>query len=94
MRLVVPPQAPGSSDRRRRSLLRREVFLEVRFTLAFVGYDPEAGHALVELTQSWDQATPYEIGSGFAISRLGSGISTQSMRRCSVRAPESPMAPG
>jgi lactoylglutathione lyase len=52
-------------------LLRRQDFPEGRFTLAFVGYGPEANNTVVELTHNWDQATPYEIGSGFGHLALG-----------------------
>ena len=46
------------------TLLRRHEYPEGRFTLAFVGYGPEAEGAVVELTHNWD--TPrYELGSGF-----------------------------
>jgi len=46
-------------------LLRREDFPEGRFTLAFVGYGPEASNTVIELTHNWDQKEPYQIGSGF-----------------------------
>jgi lactoylglutathione lyase len=52
-------------------LLRREDFPEGRFTLAFVGYGPEDTSTVVELTHNWDQATPYEIGTGFGHLALG-----------------------
>jgi lactoylglutathione lyase len=52
-------------------LLRREEFPEGRFTLAFVGYGPETNNTVVELTHNWDQATPYELGSGFGHLALG-----------------------
>ncbi|CAM5774985.1 lactoylglutathione lyase [Labrys miyagiensis] len=52
-------------------LLRREEFPGGRFTLAFVGYGPEESDTVVELTFNWDQATPYEIGSGFGHLALG-----------------------
>lgn len=53
------------------TLLRREDFPGGRFTLAFVGYGPEASHAVVELTHNWDQAEPYAIGTGFGHIALG-----------------------
>ena len=53
------------------SLLRREDFPGGKFTLAFVGYGPEATEAVVELTHNWDQAEPYEIGSGYGHIALG-----------------------
>jgi lactoylglutathione lyase len=52
-------------------LLRREDFPGGKFTLAFVGYGPEATDTVVELTHNWDQATPYEIGTGFGHLALG-----------------------
>lgn len=52
-------------------LLRREDFPDGRFTLAFVGYGPEATDTVVELTYNWDQKTPYEIGTGFGHLALG-----------------------
>jgi lactoylglutathione lyase len=45
-------------------LLRREDFPEGRFTLAFVGYVPEASNTVIELTHNWDRKEPYQIGSG------------------------------
>jgi lactoylglutathione lyase len=53
------------------TLLRRDDFPEGKFTLAFVGYGPEATDTVVELTHNWDQATPYEIGTGFGHLALG-----------------------
>ena len=52
-------------------LLRREDFPEGRFTLAFVGYGPEDSSTVVELTHNWDQATSYEIGTGFGHLAVG-----------------------
>jgi lactoylglutathione lyase len=46
-------------------LLRRTDFPGGRFTLAFVGYGPEESQAVLELTHNWDQAEPYEIGTGY-----------------------------
>jgi lactoylglutathione lyase len=46
------------------TLLRRHEYPEGRFTLAFVGYGPEAEGAVIELTHNWD--TPrYDLGGGF-----------------------------
>jgi lactoylglutathione lyase len=53
------------------TLLRRDDFPEGKFTLAFVGYGPEATDTVVELTHNWDQLTPYEIGTGFGHLALG-----------------------
>ncbi len=52
-------------------LLRREDFPEGRFTLAFVGYGPEADEAVIELTHNWDQDQPYQLGSGYGHIALG-----------------------
>lgn len=48
--------------------LRRREVPEGKYTLVFVGYGdgPE-----VELTYNWDQAQPYEIGSGFGHLAVG-----------------------
>lgn len=53
------------------SLLRKTDYPEGRFTLAFVGYGPESSNTVVELTHNWDQAEPYEIGTGFGHLALG-----------------------
>ena len=45
-------------------LLRKMNFPEGKFTLAFVGYGPEDTHAALELTHNWDQAKPYDLGTG------------------------------
>jgi lactoylglutathione lyase len=52
-------------------LLRRDEYPDGKFTLAFVGYGPEENNTVVELTHNWDQAAPYEIGSGFGHLALG-----------------------
>jgi lactoylglutathione lyase len=52
-------------------LLRRQDFPEGKFTLAFVGYGPEANNTVVELTFNWDQTDGYEIGTGFGHLALG-----------------------
>ena len=46
-------------------LLRKKDFPEGRFSLAFVGYGAEANHAVIELTHNWDQAEPYDLGTGY-----------------------------
>jgi len=52
------------------TLLRRQDYPEGRFTLAFVGYGPETGNTVLELTHNWD--TPaYELGNGFGHIALG-----------------------
>jgi lactoylglutathione lyase len=51
-------------------LLRRTDFPEGRFTLAFLGYGPEATNTVIELTHNWD--TPaYDLGTGFGHLALG-----------------------
>ena len=44
--------------------LRRQDYPTGRFTLAFVGFGPEADGAVLELTHNWDTAS-YELGNGF-----------------------------
>ena len=51
--------------------LRRSEVPAGKYTLAFVGYDDEASTAVVELTHNWDQATPYDVGSGFGHLAVG-----------------------
>ena len=51
--------------------LRRREVPDGRYTLAFVGYGDESSTAVLELTFNWDQATPYEIGSGFGHLAVG-----------------------
>ncbi len=45
-------------------LLRRKEFKEGRFTLAFVGFEPESNGSVIELTHNWDIAE-YEHGNAF-----------------------------
>ncbi|XZP59682.1 lactoylglutathione lyase [Asticcacaulis solisilvae] len=45
-------------------LLRRRDFPQGRFTLAFVGYGPEASSSVVELTHNWDRRG-YAAGDAF-----------------------------
>jgi len=52
------------------TLLRRKDYPGGRFTLAFVGYGPEASEAVVELTWNWD-IDQYEIGEGFGHLAIG-----------------------
>lgn len=52
-------------------LLRRTDYEGGRFTLAFVGYGDESDTAVLELTHNWDQAEPYEIGTGFGHLAVG-----------------------
>lgn len=52
-------------------LLRKMDFPEGKFTLAFVGYGPEDSCAVLELTYNYDQAAPYDLGSGYGHIALG-----------------------
>lgn len=45
-------------------LLRREDFPGGKFTLAFVGYQDEAGGAVLELTHNWG-VDRYDLGTGY-----------------------------
>lgn len=45
-------------------LLRRKDYPDGRFTLAFVGYQPEAEGPVLELTHNWDTAS-YDLGTGY-----------------------------
>lgn len=45
-------------------LLRKKDYPEGKFTLAFVGYQPESEGAVIELTHNWD-TTSYDIGTGY-----------------------------
>jgi lactoylglutathione lyase len=45
-------------------LLRKKDYPEGKFTLAFIGYQPENEGAVLELTHNWD--TPaYDLGNGY-----------------------------
>lgn len=48
--------------------LRRREVPDGKYTLAFVGYGDGAE---IELTYNWDQAGPYEVGSGFGHLAVG-----------------------
>ncbi len=52
-------------------LLRKREVPDGKYTLAFVGYGEEPAHTVIELTYNWDQAEPYEIGSGFGHLAIG-----------------------
>lgn len=52
------------------SLLRRMDFEDGRFTLAYLGYGPEATTAVLELTHNWDTAS-YDLGTGYGHIALG-----------------------
>ncbi len=45
-------------------LLRRKDYPEGKFTLAFVGYQPEDEGAVIELTHNWE-TDHYDIGNGY-----------------------------
>ncbi|MDH5378457.1 MAG: lactoylglutathione lyase [Gammaproteobacteria bacterium] len=45
-------------------LLRKKDYPEGKFTLAFVGYEDEANHTVLELTYNWDTHA-YDLGNGF-----------------------------
>ena len=46
------------------TLLRRKDYPDGKFTLAFVGYGPEAEQAVLELTYNWG-VDHYDLGNGF-----------------------------
>ncbi|WP_417069835.1 lactoylglutathione lyase [Niveibacterium terrae] len=46
------------------SLLRRNDYPEGKFTLAFIGYQPESEGAVIELTHNWGVES-YELGTGY-----------------------------
>ena len=52
-------------------LLRKRDVPDGKYSLAFVGYGDEPEHCVVELTHNWDQATPYELGTGFGHLAIG-----------------------
>lgn len=45
-------------------LLRRKDYPEGKFTLAFVGFQPEEQGAVIELTHNWDTPS-YDLGNGY-----------------------------
>lgn len=51
--------------------LRRREVPDGKYTLVFVGYGDGGGIGEIELTHNWDQATPYEIGTGFGHLAVG-----------------------
>jgi lactoylglutathione lyase len=46
-------------------LLRKTDFPSGEFTLAFVGYGPEESEAVIELTHTWGQEEPYDLGTAY-----------------------------
>ncbi len=54
------------------TVLREHDVPDGKYSITFVGYGTEAeGHTALELTYNWDQAAPYELGSGFGHLALG-----------------------
>lgn len=51
-------------------LLRRDDYPNGKFTLAFVGYDDEKNHTVIELTHNWDTSS-YEQGTAFGHLAVG-----------------------
>jgi len=51
--------------------LRRREVPDGRYTLVFMGYPPSDGSNEIELTYNWDQAEPYQLGSGFGHLAVG-----------------------
>ncbi len=45
-------------------LLRRKDYPDGKFTLAFVGYQPESEAAVLELTHNWDTSS-YDLGNAY-----------------------------
>lgn len=52
------------------SLLRRQAFPDQRFTLAFLGYGPEAHTTVLELTHNWD-TDRYDRGEAYGHIAIG-----------------------
>ena len=53
-------------------ILREREVPDGKYSLVFVGYGTEdEGHTVLELTYNWDQAEPYDLGSGFGHLALG-----------------------
>lgn len=46
------------------TLLRRKDYPDGKFTLAFLGYQPENEGAVIELTHNWDTSS-YDLGNGY-----------------------------
>lgn len=51
-------------------LLRKTDYPDGKFTLAFVGYGPEASHSVIELTHNWGK-DDYVLGDQFGHVALG-----------------------
>lgn len=52
------------------TLLRRKDYPGGEFTLAFLGYGPEEGHHVLELTHNWGTSS-YDLGTGYGHLALG-----------------------
>jgi lactoylglutathione lyase len=52
-------------------LLRQKDYPTGKFTLAFVGYGDEESQCVIELTHNWEQAEPYQLGTGFGHLAIG-----------------------
>jgi lactoylglutathione lyase len=52
------------------TLLRRKDYPGGEFTLAFLGYGPEATHTVLELTHNWG-VTEYDLGNAYGHIALG-----------------------
>jgi len=52
------------------TLLRRKDYPGGEFTLAFLGYGPEATHPALELTHNWG-VEEYELGTGYGHIAIG-----------------------
>jgi len=65
-------------------LLRLQEYPEGKFTLAFVGFGPEAEGAVIELTYNWG-TDRYELGTGFghiAVEVEDAHAACAEIRRC------------
>ena len=78
MRLLHTMLRVGDLDRSLRfycdllgmKLLRQQDYPSGRFTLAFVGYGPEADNTVIELTHNWD-TDRYDLGNAFGHIAIG-----------------------
>jgi lactoylglutathione lyase len=52
-------------------LLWKKDYPSGEFTLAFVGYGPEAETAVIELTHNWGQKEPYTLGDAWGHVAIG-----------------------
>ena len=52
-------------------VLRQTAYPDGKFTNTFVGYGDERSNTVIELTYNWDQAEPYEQGSGWGHLAIG-----------------------